>query len=115
MSATAQAQASRTTLAFGLVFHPLFIGVPVMELQRVAEQLVEHGLLAELPMPRLPIPTAATADAARAAQILDDPQYLAAAMTILAVMSLAVSAQAHHRRGYQAAVELTQLGLFWSQ
>ena len=30
------------------------IGVPVMELQRVAAQLVEHGLLAEVPGPRLP-------------------------------------------------------------
>ncbi len=40
------------------------IGVPVMELQRVAEQLVEHGLLEEVPEPRLPVPTAATADAA---------------------------------------------------
>ena len=29
------------------------IGVPAMELQRMAEQLVEHGLLAEVPGPRL--------------------------------------------------------------
>jgi aminopeptidase-like protein len=40
------------------------IGVPVMELKRVAEQLVGHGLLAEVPGPRLPVPTAATAGAA---------------------------------------------------
>ncbi len=34
------------------------IGVPVMELQRVAEQLVEHGLLAEVPTPRPPVGSA---------------------------------------------------------
>ena len=45
------------------------IGVPAMELQRVAEQLVEHGLLAEVPGPRLPVPTAATADAREVGQL----------------------------------------------
>jgi aminopeptidase-like protein len=40
------------------------IGVPAMELQRVAGQLVDHGLLAEVPGPRLPVPAAATTDAA---------------------------------------------------
>jgi aminopeptidase-like protein len=41
------------------------LGVPVTELQRVAERLVEHGLLAEVPGPRLPAQTPATADAAQ--------------------------------------------------
>ena len=40
------------------------IGVPVMDLQRVAEQLVEHGLLAEVAGPRVPVPKPATQDAA---------------------------------------------------
>jgi hypothetical protein len=34
--------------------------VPVMELQRVAAQLVEHGLLEEVPEPRPPGPAGAT-------------------------------------------------------
>ena len=40
------------------------IGVPVLELQRLAEQLVEHGLLAELAGPRLAASTPSTAEAA---------------------------------------------------
>ena len=37
------------------------IGVPVMELQRVAEQLLEHGLLEEVPDPPARIMAAADA------------------------------------------------------
>jgi aminopeptidase-like protein len=37
-------------------------GMPVEELRRGAEQLVEHGLLAEVPGRALPVPTAATVD-----------------------------------------------------
>jgi aminopeptidase-like protein len=40
------------------------IGVPVMELWLVAEQLVEHLLLEEVPGPRRAVPTTAAADAA---------------------------------------------------
>jgi aminopeptidase-like protein len=40
------------------------IGVPARELQGVAAQLVEHGLLEEVPAPRQPVPPAGTADAA---------------------------------------------------
>jgi aminopeptidase-like protein len=39
------------------------IGVPVMELQRVAAQLVEHGLLEEVQEPRPPGPAGATGGA----------------------------------------------------
>jgi len=40
------------------------IGVPAMELQRVAAQLVEHGLLKAMPEPDEPVRTAPYADGA---------------------------------------------------
>ena len=41
------------------------IGVPVMELQGAAEQLLEHGLLAEAPAPRMPVPDSGQPQAPR--------------------------------------------------